>query len=209
MTNEEKAKAYDEALKRAKEINNEQRAQPFNLMTKLFPELAESEDERIRKEMIEILKKETHEFPSSVIANKSNSWIAWLEKQKMIDILDEEEKEFAEDADAIRKMCDEAYQNGYNEGRRIEKEIWLEKQGDIVKQYEDKLDKCACYYFNKGYKKALEKQGEKNDYNPYKATVESIVAMVEKYAPFDANLQDFYDNVKIKCKDAVEYDKKH
>ena len=38
-------------------------------------------DEKIRKEMIEILKNEAHEFPSSVIANKSNSWIAWLEKQ--------------------------------------------------------------------------------------------------------------------------------
>lgn len=45
------------------------------------PELAESKDERIRKEMIEILKKEAHDFPSSVIAEKSNSWISWLEKQ--------------------------------------------------------------------------------------------------------------------------------
>lgn len=46
-----------------------------------------------------------------------------------------------------------------------------------------------------------------NTYNPYKAVVESIAAMVEKYAPFDSNLQDFYDNVKVKCKDAKEYDK--
>ena len=38
---------------------------------------------------------------------------------------------------------------------------WLEKQGNLVKYYEDKLDKCACDNFNKGYKKALEKQGEK------------------------------------------------
>ena len=44
-------------------------------------------------------------------------------------------------------------------------------------------------------------------YNPYKATVESIAEMVEKYEPFDSNLQDFYDNVKVKCKDAMEYDK--
>ena len=47
----------------------------------IFPELKESEDERIRKEMIEILEKEARDFPSSVIAEKSNSWIAWLEKQ--------------------------------------------------------------------------------------------------------------------------------
>ena len=34
MTIEEKAKRYDEALEIAKEINNEQRAQPFNVMTR-------------------------------------------------------------------------------------------------------------------------------------------------------------------------------
>ena len=33
---EEKAKAYDEAIEIAKEINNEQRAQPFNVMTRVF-----------------------------------------------------------------------------------------------------------------------------------------------------------------------------
>ena len=37
---------------------------------------------------------------------------------------------------------------------------WLEKQGKLVAYYEDKLDRCACENFNKGYKKALEKQKE-------------------------------------------------
>lgn len=44
-------------------------------------------------------------------------------------------------------------------------------------------------------------------YNPYKAAVESIDKMVDKYAPVTSNLQDFYDNVKVKCKEAMEYDK--
>lgn len=51
----------------------------------------------------------------------------------------------------------------------------------------------------------LEKQGEKSNYNPYKVTVESIAAMVEKYV--NGDLIDFYDNVKVKCKDAMEYNK--
>lgn len=51
----------------------------------------------------------------------------------------------------------------------------------------------------------LEKQGEKSYYNPYKATIESIATMVEKYA--NGDLKDFYDNIKVKCKDAMEYDK--
>lgn len=49
-------------------------------------------------------------------------------------------------------------------------------------------------------------------YNPYKAAVESIAEMVEKYEPYyrfeyDSNVCDFFDNVKVKCKDAMEYDK--
>ena len=48
-------------------------------------------------------------------------------------------------------------------------------------------------------------------YNPYKAAVESIAKMVEKYEPYyrfeyDSNVCDFFDNVKVKCKEAMEYD---
>lgn len=44
-------------------------------------------------------------------------------------------------------------------------------------------------------------------YNPYKATVESIAEMCKHYDKAShSGLRDFYDNVKIKCKDAKEYD---
>ena len=32
---------------------------------------------------------------------------------------------------------------------------WLEKQGNLVEYYEDKLDRCTCENFDKGYKAAL------------------------------------------------------
>jgi len=51
----------------------------------------------------------------------------------------------------------------------------------------------------------LKKQGELSKYNPYKETVESISTMVDRYSRADSDLQDFYDNVKVKCKDAIEY----
>src|SRR5574344_1735020 len=75
---EEKAKRYDEAISIAREINNEQRVQPYNIMTRVFPELIESEDERIRKEIIQWLKNsegQTHPI------DRYNAAIAWLEKQ--------------------------------------------------------------------------------------------------------------------------------
>ena len=75
---EEKAKRYDDAIERAKEINNEQRAQPFNVMTKVFPELKESEDERIRKELI----KETKGCEVRLFEAVTNDeFVSWLEKQ--------------------------------------------------------------------------------------------------------------------------------
>lgn len=44
-------------------------------------------------------------------------------------------------------------------------------------------------------------------YNPYKEVVESIAKMCQHYDNMDVgSLQDFYDNVKVKCKDAKEYD---
>ena len=44
-------------------------------------------------------------------------------------------------------------------------------------------------------------------YNPYKEVIESIAEMCKHYDKASHNgLRDFYDNVKVKCKDAKEYD---
>lgn len=128
---------YEQALGKVKtfvqrwegiEINSDL---PIQELQEIFPELKESEDERIRKELLRAF---------TVTADKRER---------------------------------EIYGNGITYGQVLD---WLEKQSS-------------------------------KDYNPYKATVESISAMVEKYTSFDSNLQDFYNNVKIKCKDAAEYDK--
>lgn len=53
---------------------------------------------------------------------------------------------------------------------------------------------------------------EQQKYNPYKATVESIAKMCDKYEyciQNESDARDFILNVKVKCKDAVEYDKKY
>jgi hypothetical protein len=47
-----------------------------------------------------------------------------------------------------------------------------------------------------------------DNYNPYKATIESISQMCAKYGTFaDDRANDFANNIRVKCKDAVEYDK--
>lgn len=61
------------------------------------------------------------------------------------------------------------------------------------------------------YDLSIEEEVEEDDsdYDPYKATVESIADMVERYSELQSieELKDFYNNVKIKCRDAFEYGK--
>ena len=78
---EEKAKRYDEAIKIAKEINNEQRAQPFNVMTRVFPELKESKNEGIREALLNYLKEASYGKTLVVSTLDYKRWADWLEKQ--------------------------------------------------------------------------------------------------------------------------------
>ncbi|MCR5697734.1 MAG: hypothetical protein K6G73_12245 [Marinilabiliaceae bacterium] len=50
------------------------------IVKELFPELKESEDEKIRKEIIENIRQEI-ELECTLSEDKGNRWIAWLEKQ--------------------------------------------------------------------------------------------------------------------------------
>lgn len=80
MTQEEKAKRYDEAFERARAFNNGEDSNievGTTLCEYIFPELKESEDERIRKKLIEAVKGDM------VIggAKDKQRAIAWLEKQ--------------------------------------------------------------------------------------------------------------------------------
>ena len=72
MTIEEKAKAYDEAKARMSKAFNDNRC-TIGFMNEIFPELKESEDDRIRKELIAFLK--TYKTLST------SRYISWLEKQ--------------------------------------------------------------------------------------------------------------------------------
>ena len=80
MDYKEKAKAYDELLAKAKQIyNKENDVLIIHTIEELFPELAESEDERIRKMMIKYFESCGNlEWYDGLTPQKA---IAWLEKQ--------------------------------------------------------------------------------------------------------------------------------
>ena len=78
---EEKAKAYDEALERARALNNGKDIDVEAGTTTceyIFPELKESESEMIRKDLIEWIK----EFPDMIWrGHYKKDVLAWIEKQ--------------------------------------------------------------------------------------------------------------------------------
>lgn len=93
MTVEEKAKLYDEALEIAKK--NYVTVQDLcegsridvecfkNILESIFPNLKESEDNRIREELTEFLKKASEGFLDSTIQCKTFvKWYAWLKKAR-------------------------------------------------------------------------------------------------------------------------------
>ena len=73
MTVEQKAKAYDEAIKEASIAYKDEDKHLKATLERIFPVLRESEDEKIRKELIKFVK---------VNVPDEERYIAWLEKQE-------------------------------------------------------------------------------------------------------------------------------
>lgn len=125
MTIEEKAKAYDKALERAKALNADNLLSD-DAIEEIFPKLKESEDEKIRKEIITYfkLKEEAAQKAEYFQSERGFSrWIAWLEKQKPVDISEIEMKRHNEGY--IRGVHD-AYDN-INQARSILNQLRKEK----------------------------------------------------------------------------------
>ena len=86
LSTEEKAQAYDEALERAKILYNDKNeigyANAESVLEEVFPLLKESEDERIRKWIIDDIRYNMDNEPlnNSEYKKKAEKAIAWLEK---------------------------------------------------------------------------------------------------------------------------------
>jgi uncharacterized protein YbgA (DUF1722 family) len=174
---EEKARRYDKALARARNIVN---SINVGLIGKdsfeaVFPELAESEDEKIRKDLIIYLR--------SVLSNKKygdkfiESWIAWLENAQY----------------AIDHAKREGFQLGYKAG--IEKQDKkTEPIEDFVSEFEKQVSHLIAsainreHEYNKGYvkwaaqslieyaKREIEKQGEQKPVEWYREDEQNLNA---------------------------------
>lgn len=138
-------KAYKEALNRAREeYKTHESFNGFRVMLlNIFPELEESEDERIRKSIIGFLITISSLKDGKTVSNEDFDsktileWVAWLEKLKEFVSTDFDDVWETADCekltaplekyskDAIKEMC----HAWYDKGIELERKSWLEKQG--------------------------------------------------------------------------------
>ena len=81
MTENEKAKAYDEALKKASAAHKDEDRHLKATLERIFPELKESDDEKIKTAILNHLKKMRGNCQDDVCGVHVEDAINWLEKQ--------------------------------------------------------------------------------------------------------------------------------
>ena len=152
---EEKAKCYDEAVEKLRRLHDNYDTVSTLIDIKeelenIFPELKESEDERIRKSIIGFLITISSLKDGKTISNEDFDskaileWVAWLEKQK--------------DMEAKLIISDEGYNKAFKDGvedvlTNLHK-YGLEKQGEhkLAEDIERKYDPC----YNMSFEEAQE-----------------------------------------------------
>lgn len=151
MSIEEKARAYDEALERAKELllGNEHSNTIRSYFEHIFPELKESEDERIRKKIINFLRSPF--VNENITDEKVAPWLSWLEKQK-------EHVPENEESGTRKEQKPTSFNEPYNsddyevvvEGnatslkRKEQKPAWSEEDEDRIRQIERIAQQAGC-----------------------------------------------------------------
>lgn len=117
MTTEEKARAYDDAIKKAESLYKA--SEPMSgcnvILETIFPELSESEDERIRKMCMEYLGRGYQHCSFADDRKNIEKCIAWLEKQGEQKSLDDVAKEVTKNKEiaiSFLKSCGIMNANG-------------------------------------------------------------------------------------------------
>ena len=90
-------KAYKEAFERAKQVHASSVDENKKSAEYIFPVLKESEDERVRKELIDAVQGlwDDDALPMPLSVKRKNEWLAWLEKQgEEVDVIESFDTEF-------------------------------------------------------------------------------------------------------------------
>ena len=172
-TIEEKARAYDEAIRKLRGMMPNWERLSYNGKTFLqdliyiIPELAESEDEKVRKEIVNYFKFQTRDEPSRKEIH--NKWIAWLEKQEGCEHIRKEWLEHIKQSWYKEGFIDGKYSGGTSKEWTINDAATLKELIDFLENGTAKLQHDLTRYANwlKIQFTPIEKQGEQKSADSY------------------------------------------
>lgn len=205
MTTEEKAKAYDEALEKARANYKADKEMGFlgncDMLELIFPELKESEDERIRKSIVETIKQCT-----DILEPKNQKrMLDWLERQKVPSM-------------SATEVLVRAGLKPYKDGDQ-----WCILAGDNIQEgicgFGDTIDDALYQFLMEVFEKQKEQKSiQTEDEKEYVRIIKSLIAdFVRDKKPEDvADYQRIYDwldgrHIEQKPAEINEYEiiKKH
>lgn len=157
---------YREALERAKKVIKEcgDNHGRIKMIEQIFPELAEREEERIRKEIIEYLRTK-YEDPNA-IRYDYKKWIAWLENKG------HDGKKWIYE-DVYIKDKEQTFQDGIDEVLENPQRYGLEKQG------EQKL--CMIQWKGNNLKDVLDFTGKSKNFDKWFKSFEEFEKYVREH----------------------------
>ena len=148
-------KKYKNALEWARKVMNGETGFIRKEVEEVFPELKESEDERIRKWLIGQLKQGLATAPKDVNPNDAEKAIAWLEKQgESIKLSEEEQNRFAK---GVLTRCALSFID-YLDAHKYESKMCV-SNGEC-KDIENAFHNAMWDRLHRYYCKYIEKQGE-------------------------------------------------
>jgi len=141
-------KAYKEALERAEKAMRGSDVTNNDAILFIFPELEESEDERIRKEIVDYLKDFIPHNDLDLV-RKSKVWIEWLEKQGEQKPIESDWVDLGLPSGTLWKSSNETNPKFYTYVEAIEK---FGDQLPTKEQWEELKNNCQWAWADNGYK---------------------------------------------------------
>lgn len=189
----------------------EKQGKSFNVFTRLkeskdLDDFTREYSFNIPSDIYNCLPKEKKSVWINEIENAIKAGAQWFEKQaeqKPTIEMKSAEESLGIDSETYNKIVDECI---YGDDKR--------KPAGWCEEDENKINTIIQIYHPSkkimDWLKSLKDRVQPQNiayYNPYKEVVESIAEMCKHYDKAShSGLRDFYDNVKVKCKDAKEYE---
>lgn len=188
MDYKEKLKLAEDLYNRVRLLSSGEAIETATTLEQIFPELCESEDEKIRKAIIEFLNKCGNGYFEQPLKKEIKEWITWLEKQKEQIVGNDYDRGFRDGVSA-KKYNNLNKQEWSEEDNRHRKRI-IERLEGIRKFKENNQDIASVVYSEILWLKNL----RPNHWKPSEEQME-IIKMILTNEAMDDNVHSILESL--------------